>query len=169
VGEGAAMLVLEPADRATDRGARMYAEFAGYGTSDDGYKISAPPEDGYGAVLAMTRALDTAGLRPEDIDHINAHGTSTPLNDRIETNAIKRVFGAHAHAIPIVSTKSMTGHLIAAAAPRSGDRGESLRTRWCADHQPPGKPIPSATSLRAEGARASGMDTVLSNSFAIGA
>ena len=115
VGEGAAVLVLEPADRATVprradvRGGRRVRHERRW------LQDQRAPEDGHGAVLAMTRALDSAGLRPEDVDHINAHGTSTPLNDRIETNAIKRVFGAHAHAIPIVSTKSMTGHLIAAA------------------------------------------------------
>jgi 3-oxoacyl-[acyl-carrier-protein] synthase II len=171
VGEGAAVLVLEPADRATARGARMYAEVAGYGTSDDGYKISAPPEDGHGAVLAMTRALDSAGLRPEDVDHINAHGTSTPLNDRIETNAIKRVFGAHAHAIPIVSTKSMTGHLIAAAgALEAVIAVKSLQHRMV----PPTINLEKADPLCdldyvAAGARAlPRMNTVLSNSFAIG-
>ena len=115
VGEGAAMFVLEPADRAAARGARMYAEVAGYGSSDDGYKISAPPEDGHGAVLAMTRALDSAGLAPEDVDHINAHGTSTPYNDAIETRAIKLAFGDHAKRLAVSSTKSMTGHLLGGA------------------------------------------------------
>ena len=115
VGEGAAMLVLESLDGALARGATILAEFIGYGTSDDAYKITAPPEDGEGAVLAMRRALDRAGLRPEEVDYVNAHGTGTPLNDRIETLALKRAFGAHASAIPVVSTKSMTGHLIAAA------------------------------------------------------
>ena len=171
VGEGAAMMVLEPADRAAARGARVYAEVAGYGTSDDGYKISAPPEDGHGAVLAMTRALDSAGLSPEDIDHINAHGTSTPLNDRIETTAIKRVFGARARAIPIVSTKSMTGHLIAAAgALEAVIAVKSLEHRMV----PPTINLEKADPLCdldyvPEGARAlPGMNTVLSNSFAIG-
>jgi 3-oxoacyl-[acyl-carrier-protein] synthase II len=171
VGEGAAVLVLEPADRVMARGARAYAEVAGYGTSDDGYKISAPPEDGHGAVLAMTRALDSAGLRPEDVDHINAHGTSTPLNDRIETAAIKRVFGAHARAIPIVSTKSMTGHLIAAAgALEAVIAVKSLQHRMV----PPTINLEKADPLCdldyvPEGARAlARMETVLSNSFAIG-
>ena len=171
VGEGAAVLVLEPADRATARRARMYAEVAGYGSSDDGYKISAPPEDGQGAVLAMTRALDSAGLHPEDVDHINAHGTSTPLNDRIETTAIKRVFGGHAHAIPVVSTKSMTGHLIAAAgALEAVIAVKSLEHRMV----PPTINLEKADprcdlDYVPEGARAlARMDTVLSNSFAIG-
>jgi len=171
VGEGAAVLVLEPADRAAARGARMYAEVAGYGSSDDGYKISAPPEDGHGAVLAMRRALDSAGLRPEDIDHINAHGTSTPLNDRIETTAIKSVFGAHAHAIPVVSTKSMTGHLIAAAGAL-----EAVIAVKSLEHRvvPPTINLEKADPLCdldyvPEGARAlARMDAVLSNSFAIG-
>ena len=171
VGEGAAMLVLEPADRAMARGARMYAEVAGYGSSDDGYKISAPPEDGHGAVLAMTRALDSAGLAPEAIDHINAHGTSTPLNDRIETTAIKRVFGDHARAIPVVSTKSMTGHLIAAAgALEAVIAVKSLEHRTV----PPTINLEKADPLCdldyvPEGARAlPRLGTVLSNSFAIG-
>jgi len=171
VSEGAAMMVLEPADRAAARGARMYAEVAGYGTSDDGYKISAPPEDGHGAVLAMMRALDSAGLSPEDIDHINAHGTSTPLNDRIETTAIKRVFGAHARAIPVVSTKSMTGHLIAAAGAL-----EAVIAVKSLEHcmVPPTINLEKADPLCdldyvPEGARAlPQMNTVLSNSFAIG-
>lgn len=115
VGEGAAFVVLESLEGARRRGAPIHAELAGYGTSDDAYKISAPPEDGEGAVIAMHRALETAGMEPEQVDHINAHGTSTPLNDRIETTAIKNVFGAHAYRIPVVSTKSMMGHLIAGA------------------------------------------------------
>ena len=115
VGEGAAVVVLEELGHALARGARIHAEVLGYGASSDAYKVTAPPEDGGGAVLAMRRALRHAGLAPADVDHINAHGTSTPLNDRIETEAIKTVFGARAPAIPVVSTKSMTGHLIAAA------------------------------------------------------
>jgi 3-oxoacyl-(acyl-carrier-protein) synthase len=115
VGEGAAVVILEELSHARRRGARIYAELLGYGSSSDAYKITAPPEDGHGAVLAMRRALAHAGLGPSDVDHVNAHGTATPLNDRVETAAIKTVFGAHAHRMPIVSTKSMTGHLIAAA------------------------------------------------------
>lgn len=115
VGEGGAVVVLEVLEHARRRGAPIYAEVLGYGSSSDGYKVTAPPEDGAGAVLAMRRALQHAGLGPGEVDHINAHGTATLLNDRTETEAIKTVLGAHAYRIPVVSTKSMTGHLIAAA------------------------------------------------------
>jgi 3-oxoacyl-[acyl-carrier-protein] synthase II len=115
VGEGAAMLVLESLDNARRRGAHIHAELLGYGTTNDAYKVSSPPEDGEGAFAAMRRALDHAGLEPADVQHVNAHGTSTPLNDRIETLALKRLFGDHAYDLTVVSTKSMIGHLIAAA------------------------------------------------------
>jgi len=115
VGEGAAAVILEELGHARQRGARIYAELVGYGASNDAYKVTAPPPDGGGAVLAMRRALRRAHVSPEDVDHINAHGTSTPLNDRVETEAIKSVFGRHAYRISVVSTKSMTGHPIAAA------------------------------------------------------
>ncbi|MDQ5821355.1 MAG: beta-ketoacyl-[acyl-carrier-protein] synthase family protein, partial [Actinomycetota bacterium] len=115
VGEGAAMVVLEDLGHALQRGARIYAELRGYGTTNDAYKVSAPPEDGEGAFLAMRRALDRAGLDASEIDHVNTHGTSTPLNDRIETHALKRLLGQHAYEVTAISTKSMIGHLIAAA------------------------------------------------------
>lgn len=115
VGEGAAAVILEELSHARRRGARIYAELLGYGASGDAYKVTAPAHDGAGAVLAMRRALHHAGLAPGDVDHINAHGTATLLNDWVETDAIKMVLGPHAYRIPVVSTKSMTGHLIAAA------------------------------------------------------
>jgi len=115
MGEGAAILVLESLEHAQARGAHILAEFSGYGASNDAYHISAPAENGAGAALGMKSALDDAGLAVNDIGYINAHGTSTPLNDKSETAAIKTVFGEQAYRIPISSTKSMTGHLLGAA------------------------------------------------------
>jgi 3-oxoacyl-[acyl-carrier-protein] synthase II len=109
------MLVLESLDHALARKAPILAELSGYGTSNDAYHISAPAENGAGAALSMRWALEDAGLSPEQIDYINAHGTSTPLNDKSETQAIKSVFGEAAYSIPISSTKSMTGHLLGAS------------------------------------------------------
>jgi 3-oxoacyl-[acyl-carrier-protein] synthase II len=115
MGEGAGVLLLEERESALARGARIYAEVAGYGISGDAFHISSPSENGDGAVRAMRQALETAGLDPEDVDYINAHGTSTPVGDRIETLAVKKVFGEHARRLVFGSTKSMTGHLLGAA------------------------------------------------------
>ncbi len=115
VGEGAAILVLEALEHAIARQAPIYGEFLGYGSSSDAYHISQPLEDGSGAAKAMVAAMRDAGIGPERIDYINAHGTSTDLNDRAETLAIKIAAGSHAHTIPISSTKSMHGHLLGAA------------------------------------------------------
>ncbi|RKZ27224.1 beta-ketoacyl-[acyl-carrier-protein] synthase II [bacterium] len=114
--EGCAIIVLEELEHAKRRGAKIYAELAGYGASDDAYHITAPDESGEGPALSMIRAIEDAGRKPEDVDYINAHGTSTPLNDKIETLAIKKVFGERAKDIPVSSIKSMVGHLLGAAS-----------------------------------------------------
>jgi 3-oxoacyl-[acyl-carrier-protein] synthase II len=116
IGEGAGILILEDFDSAKKRGARIFAEVTGYGVSCDAYHITAPCEGGDGAIACMEMALQSAKLRPEDIGYVNAHGTSTPINDPSETAAIKKVFGSYAHrGLMVSSTKSMTGHLLGAA------------------------------------------------------
>ncbi len=115
VGEGAGILILESLEHAQKRGARIYAELVGYGVSCDAFHITAPDTEGAGAALSMRLALEDAGLLPEEVEYINAHGTSTPLNDPIETRAIRTVFGDYAYKVPVSSTKSMIGHLMGAA------------------------------------------------------
>ncbi|HLH25670.1 MAG TPA: beta-ketoacyl-ACP synthase II [Chloroflexota bacterium] len=115
MGEGAGVVVLEDLEYAQARGARIYGEVLGYGATDDAYHITAPSEGGEGAVRAMRIALKKARLEPGDVGYVNAHGTSTPLNDKLETQALKTVFGRAAYDVPVSSTKSMTGHLLGAA------------------------------------------------------
>jgi 3-oxoacyl-[acyl-carrier-protein] synthase II len=115
MGEGAGILVLESLEHALARGARIYCELSGYAATCDAFHITQPDPDGKGLSLAMSRALNDARIRPEEVDYINAHGTSTPYNDKFETLAIKKVFGDHARKVLISSTKSMTGHLLGAA------------------------------------------------------
>ena len=115
LGDGAGCVVLEEYESARARGARIYGELIGFGMSADAHHITAPPEDGEGARQCMLNALRDGGVNPDEVDYINAHGTSTPLGDKGETLAIKRAFGAHAATVPVSSTKSMTGHLLGAA------------------------------------------------------
>jgi 3-oxoacyl-[acyl-carrier-protein] synthase II len=115
IGEGAGIVILEELETATRRGAKIYAEIVGYGLSSDAYHLTGQPEDAHGAVRSMQMALRKAGVRPEQVDYINAHGTSTPINDPTETLAVKTCFGEHARKVVMSSTKSMTGHLLGAA------------------------------------------------------
>jgi 3-oxoacyl-[acyl-carrier-protein] synthase II len=170
MGEGAGMLVLESEEHALARGARILGEIAGYGTTADAYHITAPCPDGDGAARAMLAAVTDAGLRPDQIDYINAHGTSTPANDRTESIAIKAVFGPRAGSIPISSTKSMVGHLLGAAG-----AAELIATLLTLEHGviPPTinytTPDPECdldyVPLQARSARS---ETALSNSFGFG-
>jgi 3-oxoacyl-[acyl-carrier-protein] synthase II len=115
MGEGAGILVLEEYERAKARGAKIYAEVKGYGSTDDAFHITAPKEDGYGPMRAMQEALRHAKVNPDQVEYINAHGTSTAYNDSIETTALHRVFGDHAKNLAVNSTKSMVGHLLGGA------------------------------------------------------
>jgi len=170
IGEGAAILVLEELEHALARGATIRAELAGYGATDDAYHIVAPEENGAGAIACMRRALACAGLAPEQIDYINAHGTSTPLNDITETRAIKAVFGDHARRLAVSSTKSMTGHLLGAA----GALEAALSVKALQDQCIPptinlADPDPECDlDYVPQMARTAALGAVLSNSFGFG-
>jgi 3-oxoacyl-[acyl-carrier-protein] synthase II len=129
MGEGSGIVILETLEHAQKRGAKIYAELVGYGATDDAFHITAPQPEAASSSRAMQLALKDGGLKPEDVDYINAHGTSTELNDKIETLAIKKVFGDRAKQIPISSTKSMTGHLLGAAG-----AVELIATLLCMEH-----------------------------------
>jgi 3-oxoacyl-[acyl-carrier-protein] synthase II len=170
LGEGAAFMVLESAARAASRGAKVYAEVLGYGCSMDAFRVSDPEPSGRGAVLAMTKALRSAGLAPGQIDGVSAHGTGTPKNDAVETAALKEVLGGRAREIPVHAVKSMTGHMIAASgAVEAAAAALTLATRT----------VPPTINLRhpdpecdldyvAGGARPFDGRTLLSNSFGFG-
>jgi 3-oxoacyl-[acyl-carrier-protein] synthase II len=170
VGEGSGVLILEEYELARRRGARVYAELVGYGMSADAYHITAPSEDGDGAVRVMRAALESAGVGPSAVQYINAHGTSTPHGDKIETLAIKRCFGEQAPRLAVSSTKSMTGHLLGAAGGL-----EAGITALAVHHQqaPPTINLEHADELCdldyvPEGARRLPIEYALSNSFGFG-
>jgi 3-oxoacyl-[acyl-carrier-protein] synthase II len=168
--EGAGVIVLEELEHARQRGARVYAELAGFGMSGDAYHMTSPPEGGEGAVRCMQNALRNADIKPEQVGYINAHGTSTPLGDRAETQAIKTTFSSHAYKLAVSSTKSMTGHLLGAAG-----GVEAIYTVLALYHQlvPPTinleNPDPDCDLDYVPGsARPMSLEVVLSNSFGFG-
>jgi 3-oxoacyl-[acyl-carrier-protein] synthase II len=170
MGEGGGILVLETLEHAMNRGARIYAEFAGIGLTDDAFHITQPAPGGEGAVRSMRLAVEDAGLLPTDIQYINAHGTSTPFNDKSETAAIRTVFGDHADTMLVSSTKSMTGHLLGAAG-----AVEAIATTLAIHHQiaPPtinlSTPDPDCTLDYVVGtARPAPIKAALSNTFGFG-
>lgn len=170
LGEGAAFVVVETLGRATARGARIYAEVRGYGSSLDAFRVSDPDPAGKGAVESMRRTLRTAGIRPADIDCVNAHATGTPKNDSVETSAIKEALGRRAYEIPVHAVKSMTGHMIAA----SGAVEAVAAVLTLHEHKVPPtinleKPDPDCDlDYVADGCRRFDGETVLSNSFGFG-
>jgi 3-oxoacyl-[acyl-carrier-protein] synthase II len=170
VGEGAGILILEDYDHAVRRGANMLAEVVGYGMSADAYHITSPSEDGDGAYRVMRNALADAGIEPHQIDYINAHGTSTPVGDRIETTAIKRTFGEHAYKVAVSSTKSMTGHLLGGAGGlEAGLCALAIRDQIAPPTMNYEKPDPACDlDYVPNRARPMRIDYALSNSFGFG-
>lgn len=170
IGEGAGVLLLEELERARGRGAKIYAELVGYGMSSDAFHITQPSENGDGAVRVMTNAIKDAGIQPQDVHYINAHGTSTHYNDKLETMAIKKVFGDSAYAIPVSSTKSMMGHLLGAAGGvEAGIIALALHDQIVPPTANYEKPDPDCDlDYVPEGARRRPMRYALSNSFGFG-
>ena len=170
MGEGAAVLVLEELEHARARGATIYAELVGYAATDDAFHIAAPDENGAGAIACMSQALAAARLAPEQIDYVNAHGTSTPLNDITETRAIKAVFGDHARHLAVSSTKSMTGHLLGAAGALEAVLSvKALQTQCIPPTINLADPDPECDlDYVPHAARQASLQTVLSNSFGFG-
>ncbi len=169
-GEGAGILVLEELEAAQARGARILAEIAGFGMSADAYHVTAPPEDGAGAVRAMQRALRSSGIRPEEVHYVNAHGTSTPVGDVAETRALHTVFGEHARRLAVSSTKSMLGHSLGAtAAVEAGLTVLALREGVAPPTINLDEPDPACDlDYVPHTARRMAMDVALSNSFGFG-
>ena len=170
IGEGAGVVILEELERARRRGVPIYAEIVGYGMSADAYHMTAPAEDADGAVRVMQAAVQQAGVDPSVVDYVNAHGTSTPYNDRLETLAIKKYFGQHARSLLISSTKSMTGHLLGAAGGLEagitvlGIRDGTVPPTINLDHPDPECDLDYVPNQR----RAAQVDYALSNSFGFG-
>lgn len=170
IGEGAGILILEELGRAKARGAKIYCELVGYAMTSDAHHITAPCEDGEGAARVMTKAIKDAGIRPDQIAYVNAHGTSTPVGDRIEVIALKTVFGEHVKKLVVGSTKSMTGHLLGAAGGLEASitalaiRDQKVPPTINIDSQDPECDIDAAR----EGARSLAIEYALSNSFGFG-
>ena len=170
MGEGGAVLVLEELDLALERGARIYAEVIGFGASGDAFHMAAPAPDGEGAARCMENAIHDAGIAPTEVDYINAHGTSTDLNDKYETQAIKTVFGDHAWKMGVSSTKSMTGHLLGAAGGVEGAFTVlAIADRSCLPPSIMNTPIPDCDlDYVPNQARPAAIRVALSNSFGFG-
>lgn len=170
IGEGSGVLLLEELERARGRGAKIYAEMVGYGMSSDAFHITQPSENGDGAIRVMTNAIKDAGVQPQDVDYINAHGTSTHYNDKLETMAIKKVFGDSAYSIPVSSTKSMMGHLLGAAGGvEAGIIALALHDQIVPPTANYEKPDPDCDlDYVTNGARRRAMRYALSNSFGFG-
>lgn len=170
IGEGAGVLILEDLGRARSRGAKIYCEIVGYGMTSDAHHITAPCEDGDGAARVMAKAIKDAGIRPDQVAYVNAHGTSTPVGDKIEVAALKTVFGDHLKNVVVGSTKSMTGHLLGAAGGLEASitalaiRDQKVPPTINIDDQDPECDIDAAR----EGARPLAIDYALSNSFGFG-